>query len=520
MHMHGCDEFIEKPIDDAQLVELCRRFLGRSTELTKDDCPEMFETRDSARAAAPMHRKDSPAAIVGDLTDQEILARLDEVLPSEPIVDAGSSRQSDGIHAAGYEELDPELAPQLPDLAQPGDATFDRLAPATMPESVSEEEFGIPEWAVVVDQALGPSHAPALPSEALPVQEPLRTASDLPSVELQPVPPISPTAPALPLAAEVPATITSPSHRPPSETAKVARPQPASISERNGVPGWLWFVAAMVVVASVGGYFLLGGASQRTADRPGIPFANAEIARLTPPPNTVPADTHPAADEAASLRVQPAPEVPSRTTAVRQSAPRSEVGQPAAQKTAVTASAITAPAEPARRDQRAEADPAPSDSAPSSPTPAVSEPAPDATPAAAATQSPPAPDQEAEKPAVPAQTLVVPEEGAAQPNGAPKTHAGALVPIGEVDSEPVLELWTQPEYTRQARFLRQKGMVVLSLLVDENGQVAEVKVLKGIPGSDLNHSAVRAANRWVYRPATKDGVNVKVWTTKTVNFGQ
>ena len=39
-----------------------------------------------------------------------------------------------------------------------------------------------------------------------------------------------------------------------------------------------------------------------------------------------------------------------------------------------------------------------------------------------------------------------------------------------------------------------------------------------IDGANLNDAAVNAAKQWTYRPATKDGVPVKVWKTEQVAF--
>jgi protein TonB len=70
----------------------------------------------------------------------------------------------------------------------------------------------------------------------------------------------------------------------------------------------------------------------------------------------------------------------------------------------------------------------------------------------------------------------------------------------------------------QARQMKLQGTVVLKVLVDERGVVEQVVVVSGIAGADLNDSAVKAARQWTYRPATKDGVPVKVWTTEQVTF--
>jgi hypothetical protein len=63
-----------------------------------------------------------------------------------------------------------------------------------------------------------------------------------------------------------------------------------------------------------------------------------------------------------------------------------------------------------------------------------------------------------------------------------------------------------------------RGVVVVNVLVSENGEVVQTKLLQGLPGDDkyvqaANDACVEAAKRLVFDPArAKDGVTrVKVW---------
>ena len=70
-----------------------------------------------------------------------------------------------------------------------------------------------------------------------------------------------------------------------------------------------------------------------------------------------------------------------------------------------------------------------------------------------------------------------------------------------------------------ARKLRVEGVVVVSVLVDENGQVQEVRMAEPIQKKvGLNEAAVAAARSARYKPATKDGVRVKMWTRLRIPF--
>ena len=72
-----------------------------------------------------------------------------------------------------------------------------------------------------------------------------------------------------------------------------------------------------------------------------------------------------------------------------------------------------------------------------------------------------------------------------------------------------------------ARVVRATGIVELRALVDENGSVTDVAVVRCTrPGVQFEIEADRAVRRFKYRPATRDGVPVKMWVTVRVNFGR
>lgn len=70
-----------------------------------------------------------------------------------------------------------------------------------------------------------------------------------------------------------------------------------------------------------------------------------------------------------------------------------------------------------------------------------------------------------------------------------------------------------------ARNLRVEGVVVVSVLVNEDGQVQEVRLAEPIKQKvGLNEAAVAAARSARYKPAVKDGVRVKMWTRLRIPF--
>ncbi len=82
---------------------------------------------------------------------------------------------------------------------------------------------------------------------------------------------------------------------------------------------------------------------------------------------------------------------------------------------------------------------------------------------------------------------------------------------------PVKIFAPQPLYTEEARLGRVQGVVILEAIIDEDGNVREVKVLKGLP-MGLTESAADTARQWRFKPATLDGRPVPVYFNLTVRF--
>jgi TonB family protein len=115
-------------------------------------------------------------------------------------------------------------------------------------------------------------------------------------------------------------------------------------------------------------------------------------------------------------------------------------------------------------------------------------------------------------------TLPAPTTTTAPP--APAVRAGSLVNLSDPGViAPVAERVSPPLYPEIARRQNLEGTVELNVLVDERGTVADVQVVTGAGGkSGLNEAAVDNVRKRRYRPATKDGVPVKVWVPVRVQF--
>lgn len=103
------------------------------------------------------------------------------------------------------------------------------------------------------------------------------------------------------------------------------------------------------------------------------------------------------------------------------------------------------------------------------------------------------------------------------PTGPPPSEPdGPIIVAGDVVAPEKVDA-PQPQYTEIARKARVQGVVIVQAIIDKEGQVTNVKVLKGLP-MGLEDAAVDAVKRWKFRPATLNGKPVAVYYNLTVNF--
>jgi TonB family protein len=512
LHIYGCDEYIEKPIAAEQLVAIVERFLSNTTPASREpvaatvDASEVAtsmagETPRSAPDAPPTRPPkptSGPKAVVGDLTEDEIMARLDAILPvSSPIAENPP-----------YVEPEPEMPPAeplAPQASEPDSDPFRRM------QAELTAELGS------LSTALALEPAPLLE----PVEEPMRSdqAVSPPLLESLPEPEIS--APAIATApgpdALAPGQVVSfdakrsrkhkksgrkhasPEHAeagielartvtPPARPSKeIGIPsgtlvESALTRERSsrGIPAWAWIVVAAIALVVV--YFVFWRGDSLTTRA--LPQEPPRIARAEAPP---PVAREPSPPEAPAPAVSPGPDSKLVLNAVGP--------QPARSAPAPPVVPLSAPPKPAAKSTAPSTFAAPAKPTASTPVPA---PAFDVGSADAGVEA------------------IAPP--AAEPPRRATTVAGSLIDLSEVDSPPASLTRKLPMYSMQARQMKLQGTVVLKVLVDERGVVEQVVVVSGIAGADLNDSAVKAARQWTYRPATKDGVPVKVWTTEQVTF--
>jgi TonB family protein len=86
----------------------------------------------------------------------------------------------------------------------------------------------------------------------------------------------------------------------------------------------------------------------------------------------------------------------------------------------------------------------------------------------------------------------------------------------EITAPRLLEAAT-PGYTDEAKKKKIEGEVIVSVVVDENGDVTQPKIKTGL-GYGLDESAIEAAKVFKYKPATKDDVPVAVRQDLSFSF--
>ncbi len=103
------------------------------------------------------------------------------------------------------------------------------------------------------------------------------------------------------------------------------------------------------------------------------------------------------------------------------------------------------------------------------------------------------------------------------PEGPPPAEPTGPIRVGGDVKPPEKIVYPSPQYTEIARKARIQGVVIVEAIIDKEGNVTNVKVLKGLP-MGLDQSAVDAVKRWKFKPATLNGKPVAVIYNLTVNF--
>ena len=88
--------------------------------------------------------------------------------------------------------------------------------------------------------------------------------------------------------------------------------------------------------------------------------------------------------------------------------------------------------------------------------------------------------------------------------------------VGGSGRAPKKVMDVKPEYPDDARAAKIEGVVILGIVIGEDGSVIGTTVLRSIPA--LDQAAVDAVRQWVFEPTVLNGEPVEIEMTVTINF--
>jgi protein TonB len=103
------------------------------------------------------------------------------------------------------------------------------------------------------------------------------------------------------------------------------------------------------------------------------------------------------------------------------------------------------------------------------------------------------------------------------PDAPPVAEPEGPIYVGGDVQPPEKIVAPQPQYTEIARKARVQGVVIVQAIINKQGDVTNVKILKGL-AMGLDTEAVKAIKQWKFKPATLNGKPVDVYYNLTVNF--
>ena len=114
-------------------------------------------------------------------------------------------------------------------------------------------------------------------------------------------------------------------------------------------------------------------------------------------------------------------------------------------------------------------------------------------------------------------------EGALEP-----TTTAAVQPATQMDdtlsgavlktARPLYKQNTSPPYPQKARRLGYEGIVMLKVLINQNGRVDDLTVLKSSGHQILDRAALSAVKKWLFEPGSEGGVKKKMWVKIPIRF--
>ena len=97
-------------------------------------------------------------------------------------------------------------------------------------------------------------------------------------------------------------------------------------------------------------------------------------------------------------------------------------------------------------------------------------------------------------------------------------HEGDVVDVSDLDTAPHVVRATVPAYPAMALRQHAEATILVTALVNESGDVIDVKVLRGDKRFGFEDSAIRAVRSTKFSAPVKDGKRVKSWFAVPIVF--
>ncbi len=96
-------------------------------------------------------------------------------------------------------------------------------------------------------------------------------------------------------------------------------------------------------------------------------------------------------------------------------------------------------------------------------------------------------------------------------------QSARIYKVAQLQTPPKVVSKVEPGYTDDARNAKMQGTVVLSLMIDPQGQPHNIRVTRSLD-KGLDQQAIAAIEKWHFAPGVKDGKPVRAAATIEVNF--
>ncbi len=87
-----------------------------------------------------------------------------------------------------------------------------------------------------------------------------------------------------------------------------------------------------------------------------------------------------------------------------------------------------------------------------------------------------------------------------------------------VDTIPAALQRGKPQYPVRAKRMNVTGKVEIRFLVNEEGRVEELTIIKATPENIFEEAVRQAVTTWRFQPGMKNGKHVAIWMMTTINF--